>query len=251
MAKTTSQQSRPADTERSATSRRPNPVASFAGGVFAAALRGAPPPVMMAIPEVAAVASTPVPGAMTGAVTGVLPLSTQRTPPSVAGDLLPSPPLTTDMGQMFALFWEMMEALRAQFETIQQRQADTMRQSMEDAHQLALATVERGAPAEGEQSRTGNIQDFKKLGPWDFKGTEGIVYADDWLEDIECNMRVSRLADDLKAEAVGLQLLDIARTSFKNEPTLAGEGHTLAEFKELFQKKFFSPSDKIDLARQF
>ncbi|KAJ6840905.1 uncharacterized protein M6B38_119190 [Iris pallida] len=126
-----------------------------------------------------------------------------------------------------------------------------MRQGMEDAHQLALAAVERGAPAQGEQPRPGNIQDFKKLGPRDFKGTEGIVYADDWLEDIERLMRVSRLADDLKVEAVGLQLLDIARTWFRNELALAGEGHTWTEFKDLFQKKFFSPTDKIDLERQF
>ncbi|KAJ6838947.1 uncharacterized protein M6B38_317445 [Iris pallida] len=64
-------------------------------------------------------------------------------------------------------------------------------------------------------------------------------------------MRASRLADDLKVEAVGLQLLDIARTWFRNEPALAGEGHTWAEFKLLFKEKFFSPTDKIDLVRQF
>ncbi|KAJ6797167.1 Uncharacterized protein M6B38_110385 [Iris pallida] len=64
-------------------------------------------------------------------------------------------------------------------------------------------------------------------------------------------MRASRLADDLKVEAVGLQLLDITRTWFRNEPALAGEGHTWAEFKLLFKEKFFSPTDKIDLVRQF
>ncbi|KAJ6849399.1 uncharacterized protein M6B38_270420 [Iris pallida] len=64
-------------------------------------------------------------------------------------------------------------------------------------------------------------------------------------------MRACRLADDLRVEAVGLQLLDIARTWFRNEPALAGEGHTWAEFTLLFREKFFSPTDKIDLVRQF
>ncbi|KAJ6825443.1 uncharacterized protein M6B38_376170 [Iris pallida] len=111
--------------------------------------------------------------------------------------------------------------------------------------------MEHRAPHHGARPRSGDIQDFKKLGPRDFCGTEGVVYADDWLEDIERQMRASRLADDLKVEAVGLQLLDIARTWFRNEPALAGEGHTWVKFKLLFKEKFFSPTDKIDLVRLF
>ncbi|KAJ6797546.1 Uncharacterized protein M6B38_217775 [Iris pallida] len=154
------------------------------------------------------------------------------------------------MGQMLTFLQQILETQRAQAEA-QQRQTDAMRQGMEDAHQLAFAAVEQRAPHPGTRTRYGDIQDFKKLGPRDFSGTEGVVYADDWLEDIERQMRASRLADDLKVEAVGLQLLDIARTWFRNEPALAGEGRTWAEFKLLFKEKFFSSTDKIDLVRQF
>ncbi|KAJ6801169.1 uncharacterized protein M6B38_198560 [Iris pallida] len=151
---------------------------------------------------------------------------------------------------MLAFFQQVLESQRAQHEA-QMRQTEAMRQGMEDAHRLALATVERGAPQrEVQQQKIGDIQAFKKMGPRDFRGTEGIVYADDWLEDIE-RQRASRLADDLKVEAVGLQLLDVARTWFRNEPALAGEGHAWAEFRILFREKFFSTTDKIGLVQQF
>ncbi|KAJ6798715.1 Uncharacterized protein M6B38_210620 [Iris pallida] len=233
------------ETERSATSGGQAPVTSPADGTSVGALGGTPPATSMTVPGVAG--ALPV---VPGAVGGALPPPAQRIPPPVA-DVLPPPPLLpTDMRQMLTFLQQVLETQRAQAEA-QQRQTDAMRQGMEDAHQLALAAVEQRAPHPGTRTRYGDIQDFKKLGPRDFSGTEGVVYADDWLEDIERQMRASRLADDLKVEAVGLQLLDIARTWFRNEPALAGEGHTWAEFKLLFKEKFFSPTDKIDLVRQF
>ncbi|KAJ6830595.1 uncharacterized protein M6B38_353025 [Iris pallida] len=245
MVQTRSQHPESADVERSAMTRGSDPDTPVAVGVSAAALGGAPPPVTRADPKV----TTTIPGAVPVVDMGALPPA-QRIPPPVADVLPPPPPLPTDIGQMLTFLQQMLETQRAQAEA-QQRQADAMRQGMEDVHQLALAAVEQRAPHHGTRTRYGDIQDFKKLGPRDFSGIEGVVYVDDWLEDIERQMRASRLADDLKVEAVGLQLLDIARTWFRNEPALAGEGHTWAEFKLLFKKKFFSPTDKIDLVRQF
>ncbi|KAJ6839194.1 uncharacterized protein M6B38_317215 [Iris pallida] len=238
------------ETERSATSRGQAPVTSPAVGTSVGALGSTPPALSMTVPGVTAGALPAVPGATTGAVGGVPPPQ-QGTPPMVVGAVLPLPPLPTDMVQMLAFFQQVLESQRAQHKA-QMRQTEAMRQGMEDAHRLALATVERGAPQrEVQQQKPRDIQAFKKMGPRDFRGTEGIVYADDWLEDIERQMRASRLADDLKVEAVGLQLLDVARTWFRNEPALAGEGHTWAEFRALFREKFFSPTDKIGLVRQF
>ncbi|KAJ6830738.1 uncharacterized protein M6B38_351245 [Iris pallida] len=238
------------ETERSATSGGQAPVTSPADGTSVGALGGTPPATSMTVPGVIAGTLPAEPGATTGAVGGALPPPAQRIPPPVAGVLPPPPPLPTDMGQMLTFLQQILETQRAQTEA-QQRQTDAVRQGMEDAHQLALAAVEQRAPHPGTRPRYGDIQDFRKLGPRDFSGTEGVVYADDWLDDIERQMRACRLADDLRVEAVGLQLLDIARTWFRNEPALAGEGHTWAEFTLLFREKFFSPTDKIDLVRQF
>ncbi|KAJ6793097.1 Uncharacterized protein M6B38_112760 [Iris pallida] len=233
------------ETERSATSGGQAPVTSPADGTSVGALGGTPPATSMTVPGVAG--ALPV---VSGAVVCALPPHAQRIPLPVTGVLPPPPPLSTDMGQMLTFLQQILETQRAQTEA-QQRQTDAMRQGMEDAHQLALAAVEQRAPHPGTRPRYGDIQDFKKLRPRDFSGTEGVVYADDWLEDIERQMRACRLADDLKVEAVGLQLLDITRTWFRNEPALAGKGHTWAEFTLLFKEKFFSPTDKIDLVRQF
>ncbi|KAJ6810294.1 uncharacterized protein M6B38_158740 [Iris pallida] len=233
------------ETERSATSGGQAPVTSPADRTSVGAFGGTPPATSMTVPGVAGALSV-----VSGAVGGALPPPAQRIPPPVADVLPPPPPLPTDMGQMLTFLQQILETQRAQVEA-QQRQTDAMRQGMEDVHQLALTAVEQRAPHPGTRTRYGDIQDFKKLGPRDFSGTEGVVYADDWLEDIERQMRASCLADDLKGEAVGLQLLDIARTWFRNEPALAGEGRTWAEFKLLFKEKFFSPTDKIDLVRQF
>ncbi|KAJ6816197.1 uncharacterized protein M6B38_417635 [Iris pallida] len=240
------------ETERSATSGGQASVTSPADGTSVGALGGTPPALSMTVPGVITGAFPAVPGATTGAVGGILPPPQQGTPPVVMGAIPPLPSLPVDIGQMVAFFQQVLESQRAQHEA-QMRQTEAIRQGMEDAHRLALAAVESGDPQKEvqQQQKIGDIQAFKKLGPRDFKGLEGIIYADDWLEDIERQMRASRLADDLKVEAVGLQLLDVARTWFRNEPALAGEGHTWAEFRALFREKFFSSTYKIGLVRQF
>ncbi|KAJ6823119.1 uncharacterized protein M6B38_384995 [Iris pallida] len=241
------------ETERSATSGGQAPVTSPADGTSVGALGGTPPATSMTVPGAIAGALPVVPGATAGAAGGVFPPQ-QGTPPVMMGAIPLLPSLPTDMGQMLAFFHQVLESQRAQHEA-QLRQTEAMCQGMEDAHRLAMATVERGAPQrevqQQQQPKIGNIHAFKKLGPRDFKGKEGIIYADDWFEDIERQMRACRLAADLKVEVVGLQLLDIARTWFRNAPALAGEGHTWAEFQALFKEKFFSPTDKIGLVRQF
>ncbi|KAJ6853555.1 uncharacterized protein M6B38_249610 [Iris pallida] len=63
--------------------------------------------------------------------------------------------------------------------------------------------------------------DFKELGPLEFYGTEGILYADEWLENVERLMKIVRIPDDLKVETASIQLFDIARIWFKDEPELA------------------------------
>ncbi|KAJ6791026.1 Uncharacterized protein M6B38_246915 [Iris pallida] len=243
------------ETERSATSGGQAPVTSPADGTSVGALGGTPPATSMTVPGAIAGTLPVVPGATVGAAAGILPPQ-QGTPPVMMGAIPPLPPLPADMGQMLAFFHQVLESQRAQHEAqheAQLRQTEVIRQGMEDALRLAMAAVERQAPQREaqQQPKIGDIQAFKKLGPRDFKGTEGIIYADDWLEDIERQMGACRLAADLRVEAVGLQLLDIARTWFRNEPALAGEGHTWAEFRTLFREKFFSPTDKIGLVRQF
>ncbi|KAJ6795450.1 Uncharacterized protein M6B38_226785 [Iris pallida] len=244
------------ETERSATSGGQAPVTSPADGTSVGALGGTPPATSMTVPGAIAGVLPVVPGATVGAAAGILPPQ-QGTPPVMMGAIPPLPPLPTDMGQMLAFFHQMLESQRAQHEAqheAQLRQTEVIRQGMEDAHRLAMAAVERQAPqreVQQQQPKIGDIHAFKKLGPRDFKGTEGIIYADDWLEDTERQMGACRLAADLRVEAVGLQLLDIARTWFRNEPALAGEGHTWAEFRALFREKFFFPTDKIGLVRQF
>ncbi|KAJ6799722.1 uncharacterized protein M6B38_205930 [Iris pallida] len=244
------------ETERSATSGGQAPVTSPADGTSVGALGGTPPATSMTVPGAIAGVLPVVPGATVGAAAGILPPQ-QGTPPVMMGAIPPLPPLPADMGQMLAFFHQVLESQRAQHEAqheAQLRQTEVIRQGMEDAYRLAMAAVERQAPqreVQQQQPKIGDIHAFKKLGPRDFKGTEGIIYADDWLEDTERQMGACRLAADLRVEAVGLQLLDIARTWFRNEPALAGEGHTWAEFRTLFREKFFSPTDKIGLVRQF
>ncbi|KAJ6829098.1 uncharacterized protein M6B38_359830 [Iris pallida] len=118
----------------------------------------------------------------------------QRIPPLVADVLPPPPPLPTDMGQMLTFLQQILETHRAQAEAQQSRQTRYVRAWMMPI--VGPCSVEQRAPHSGMRTRYGDIQDFKKLGPRDFSGTEGVVYADDWFEDIERQMRASRLADD-------------------------------------------------------
>lgn len=87
-----------------------------------------------------------------------------------------------DAAQLFVLFREMMDA--------QHCLSDVMRQGIENAHQVAMTTVERVTrvqPPGGQAQppRLGTIIDFQRMRPKDFCGTEGILYADDWIEHIE------------------------------------------------------------------
>lgn len=65
------------------------------------------------------------------------------------------------------------------------------------------------------------------------------MFADEWLEDIERVLRVARLLDDLKIEAAGLQLHDLARTWFRNEPKLVDPDLIWEKFRKQFKKFFF------------
>ncbi|KAJ6790553.1 Uncharacterized protein M6B38_249090 [Iris pallida] len=129
---------------------------------------------------------------------------------------------------MFLLLQQMTETQRAQAEASQRqleashRQIEMLRQSMENSHQLALAAVERVAPGtvQGptgqqpyqQQSRLGIVLDFRKMSSRDFTGTEGILYADDWLEDVQRSMELAELPRALWVSVAASRFFDIALT---------------------------------------
>ncbi|KAJ6810295.1 uncharacterized protein M6B38_158745 [Iris pallida] len=143
------------------------------------------------------------------------------------------------MGQMLTFFQQMLETQRAQAEA-QQRQTDAMHQGMEDAISWPLQPWSRGLLIRG-RDRVRDIQDFKKLGPRDFSGTEGVVYADDWLEDIERQMRASRLADDLKVEGSRFAVARHCTHLVQKRASPSWRGPYLGRVQALFKEKFFSP----------
>ncbi|KAJ6827472.1 uncharacterized protein M6B38_127020 [Iris pallida] len=128
-----------------------------------------------------------------------------------------------------------------------------MKEGIDNAHKLAMAAFEsREAPqSESRPAKVGDIESFKKQGPRPFKVTEGIIYADEWLDSIERLLSVARLPEDLKSEAVGLQLQDVASIWYRNEPRLQDKQLDWNTFKKLFRRKFFPTSEMRDMERQF
>ncbi|MFG1569941.1 retrotransposon gag family protein, partial [Staphylococcus aureus] len=99
--------------------------------------------------------------------------------------------------------------------------------------------------------RLGTTKDFMNLRPLEFYGIEGILYADEWLENVDRLLRMARVPEDLKIESASMQLFDITQTWYRDEPQLSAPGVTWAEFKELYKKKFYPDVAREALESQF
>ncbi|KAJ6808064.1 uncharacterized protein M6B38_168745 [Iris pallida] len=198
---------------------------------------------------------------------GGLPPPSQRVTAVLPEILPPLPPIPTDTHHLFLLLQQMMETQRAQAEASQRqseashRQMEMLRQSMENSHQLALAAVERVAPGtvqgptgqqpSQQQSRPGTVLDFTKMSSRDFTGTEGILYADDWLEDVERSMELAELPRALWVSAAASRFFDIALTWYRTDPRASVRGLTWENFRRLFKEKFFPDVALTALEGQF
>ncbi|KAJ6843023.1 uncharacterized protein M6B38_299760 [Iris pallida] len=140
-----------------------------------------------------------------------------------------------------------MMALLQQMLQTQSAQAEVLRPSMVNSHQLAMVAVERdapgtvqGAPVQQQgQGRPGTCLDFRKMNPRDFKGTEGIIYADDWLEDVQRSLELAEVPKGLWVTSATSQFFDIALTWFRTDPRASMRGLTWESFRRLFKEKFY------------
>ncbi|KAJ6843639.1 uncharacterized protein M6B38_296065 [Iris pallida] len=89
------------------------------------------------------------------------------------------------------------------------------------------------------------------LRPREFKGTEGILYTDDWLENVDRNLRMARIPEDKKVETASMQLYDIACTRYRDEPRFTAPNVTWEEFKELFKTNFYPDAAREELENEF
>ncbi|KAJ6792374.1 Uncharacterized protein M6B38_239075 [Iris pallida] len=130
---------------------------------------------------------------------------------------------------------------------------------MENSHQLAMAAVERSAPTTAEgapaqqqgQGRPGTHLDFRKMGPRDFRGTEGILYADDWLEDVQRCLELAEVPRALWVASAASQFFDIALTWYRTDPRASVRGISWEDFRKLFKEKFYPDVALTALEGQF
>ncbi|KAJ6833138.1 uncharacterized protein M6B38_340970 [Iris pallida] len=207
---------------------------------------GLPPPAGGAAPSVPALPAGAAAAVPAARIPGGLPPSAAG-PSMVIPDILPPPPqLPADTQGMMALLQQMLQTQRVQTEA-QQRQTEVLRQTMENSHQLAMAAVERAAPTTAEgapaqqqgQRRPGTYLDFRKMGPRDFRGTEGILYADDWLEDVQRCLELAEVPRALWVASAASQFFDIALTWYRTDPRASVRGISWEDFRKLFKEKFY------------
>ncbi|KAJ6837844.1 uncharacterized protein M6B38_323210 [Iris pallida] len=227
-------------------------------GVEVAVPGGLPPPAGGAAPSVPALPAGAAAAVPAATIPGGLPPSAAG-PSMVIPDILPPPPqLPADTQGMMALLQQMLQTQRVQAEA-QQRQTEVLRQTMENSHQLAMAAVERGTPtiAEGApaqqqgQRRPGTHLDFRKMGPQDFRGTEGILYADDWLEDVQRCLELAEVPRALWVASAASQFFDIALTWYRTDPRTSVRGISWEDFRKLFKEKFYPDVALTALEGQF
>ncbi|KAJ6795375.1 uncharacterized protein M6B38_146650 [Iris pallida] len=174
---------------------------------------------------------------------------TRRQDPVIPEDPYQQPPPgTIDAVQLLAFFRQYMEGQQGQ----QQRQTAELTRGIE----LAVTAVERvvaqpAAAPQPHQPREKGIQDFQKMHPRDFRGTEGILYADEWIEHMEEIFRLAEIPTRLQIEAAASMMQDLARTWYQTDPRVGTPGQTWAAFKELFKKKFFPEAAVGALETQF
>lgn len=94
--------------------------------------------------------------------------------------------VTLDGTELMSMFQKIMEA--------QSDQAAQFRATLIDA----LRTREAAPPAPSAPlPKPGTAREYKNLQPMDFCGTEGILYADEWLENAERLLKIARIPEDL------------------------------------------------------
>ncbi|KAJ6837479.1 uncharacterized protein M6B38_121040 [Iris pallida] len=125
--------------------------------------------------------------------------------------------------------------------TSQTEQANAFRDTLRKAFQIRDAS-----PLCPETSKN-----FIDLRPRELKGTKGILYADDWIENVDRNLRMARIPEDKKVETPSMQLYDIACTWYRDEPRFTVPDVTWKEFKELFKIKFYPDAAREELENEF
>ncbi|KAJ6816900.1 uncharacterized protein M6B38_416365 [Iris pallida] len=189
---------------------------------------------------------------------------TEQPAPDVQTDQLPTAPpifpslpptMMFDGTQVMAMFQQFMEAQNhqaAQFRESQNQQAIQFRATVVDAlrtrEPAAPVPVAPPAPA---APRPGTAKEYQNLCPMDFWGNEGIVYADEWLENAERTLRMANIPDDTKVEVASMRLFDLARAWYRKDPQLAEPHVPWTDFKTLFKEKFFPEVERDELRMQF
>ncbi|KAJ6802865.1 uncharacterized protein M6B38_190070 [Iris pallida] len=126
-----------------------------------------------------------------------------------------------DGTQVMAMFQQFMEAQNhqaAQFRESQNQQAIQFRATIVDA--LRTRDPAAPAPVAPPAPRPGTSKEYQNLCPMDFWGDEGIVYADEWLENAERTLRMANIPDDTKVEVASMRLFDLARAWYREDPQL-------------------------------
>ncbi|KAJ6808903.1 uncharacterized protein M6B38_166190 [Iris pallida] len=89
------------------------------------------------------------------------------------------------------------------------------------------------------------------MSSWDFTGTEGILYANDWLEDVQRSMELAELTRALWVSTAASRFFDIALTWYRTNPRASMRGLTWKNFRRLFKEKFFPDVALTALEGQF
>ncbi|KAJ6806108.1 uncharacterized protein M6B38_177035 [Iris pallida] len=233
-------------------------VPALQAGVAAAVPGGLPPSAEGAAVQGDATSVPALPAGAASTVSGGLPPPAARPSMVIPDILLPPPQLPTDTQGMMALLQQMLQTQRAQAEA-QYRQAEVLRQTMENSHQLAMAAVERGAPATVQgapdqqqgQGRPSTHLHFRKMNPREFRGTEGILYANDWLEDVQRSLELAEVPRGLWVTSAVSQFFDIALTWYRTDPHASVRGLSWEDFRKLFKEKFYPDVAVSALEGQF
>ncbi|KAJ6810042.1 uncharacterized protein M6B38_157475 [Iris pallida] len=149
-----------------------------------------------------------------------------------------------DGTQVMAMFQQFLEAQNHQAVQFRATVMDVLR-TREPAAPAPVAPPAPAAP------RPGTAKEYQNLCPMDFWGDEGIVYADEWLENAERTLRMANIPDDTKVEVASMRLFDLARAWYREDPQLAESHVSWIDFKTLFKEKFFPEVERDELRMQF
>ena len=127
----------------------------------------------------------------------------------------------------------------------QNAQAETIRQGL----QFTVAAIEHLASS--HLKKDGTAEDFRKMGPVSFSGTEGPLVAEEWLDEVEDLLVAARVPAVSHVEVAKLQLKDVARVWWKVEEERLEKPVPWFVFRELYFDKFFPETSKADLLQQF